>query len=110
MSASAHYEHFSSPGWALRTRKHNTSMSEKTKTFIEDMWLNSQKSGSKLTPEQVQQQIRSQRDNSNGTKLFQPHEYATKNQIKFRFRKLGTKYGVTAKEELIAELIKENAE
>lgn len=105
---STHYQHFSTPGWALRTRKHTVTMSEKTKTFIDELWTNSQKTRSKLTPEQVLQQLRAQRDNNSGNKLFQPSEYATINQIKYRFRKLGVKYGVTAKQELIAELIEEN--
>ena len=74
------------------------------------MWVNSQKNRSKLTPELVQQQMRSQRDSNNDKKLFQPHEYATINQIKYRFRKLAAQHEVTAKQELIAELIEENAE
>ena len=85
-------------------------MSEKAKTFIEDMWVESQKKCSKITPELVQQQMRSQRDGSNGKKLFQPHEYATINQIKYRFRKLAAKYEVTAKQELIDELMEENTD
>ena len=85
-------------------------MSEKTKSFIDELWINSQKTRSKVTPEQVLQQLRTQRDNNSGNKLFQPGEYATINQIKYRFRKLGAKYGVTAKQELIAEIIEENDE
>ena len=54
--------------------------------------------------------MRSQRDGSNDKKLFQPHEYATINQIKYRFRKLAAKYEVTAKQELIDELMKENTD
>jgi hypothetical protein len=107
---STHYQHFSTPGWALRTRKHTITMSEKTKTFIDELWTNSQKTRSKVTPEQVLQQTRNQRDNNSGNKLFQPSEYPTINQIKYRFRKLGVKHGVTAKQELIAELIEANVE
>ena len=110
MSNSVYYHHFTSPGWGLRTRKHTNPMSEKAKTFIEDMWVESQKKRSKITPELVQQQMRSQRDGSNGKKLFQPHEYATINQIKYRFRKLAAKYEVTAKQELIDELMEENTD
>ena len=54
--------------------------------------------------------MRYQRDGSNGKKLFQPHEYANINQIKYRFRKLATKYEVTAKQELIDELMEENTD
>jgi len=110
MSGSIHCEYFSSPGWALRTRKHNNPLSENIKRFIETIWLDSQSIRSKLTPEQVQQQIRTKRDNSTGKKLFQPSQYATINQIKYHLRKLGAKHGVTAKEKLIAELIEENLE
>ena len=83
-------------------------MSEKTKKFIEDMWVESQKTRSKLTPELVQQQMRSQRDNADDKKLFQPHEYTTTNQIKYQCRKLAIKYELTAEEELTAELMEEN--
>ena len=78
-------------------------MSDRTKNFIKDMWLHSQNTGSKLTPEQVHQQMPTQRDNSSGHKIFQPHEYATVNQIKYHFRKLGKEYEVTNKQQLIAE-------
>lgn len=106
---SVHYHYFTSLGWSLRTRKHNNPICEKTKKFIEDKWVDSQKTLSKLTPEAIQQQIRSQRDNNN-KKLFEPHEYATINQIKYRFRKIAAKYEVIAKEELISELMEDNTE
>ncbi|CAF3815144.1 unnamed protein product, partial [Rotaria magnacalcarata] len=70
MSNSIHAEHFSSAGRALRTRKHNNTMSEKTINCIQDIWLNSLKTGSKLTPDQVQHQIRTQRDDRSGQTLF----------------------------------------
>ena len=110
MSNSVYYHHFTTLGWALRTRKHTNPMNEKTKTFIEDMWVEPQKIRSKLTPELMQQKICSQRDNANDKKLFQPQEYATINQIKYQFRKLAAKYEVTAKEELIAEFMEENTD
>ena len=110
ISNSVYYHHFTTLGWALQTCKHTNPMSEKTKKFIEDMWVESHKTRSKLTPESVQQQMRSQRDTTNDTKLFQTHEYATINQIKYQFRKLAVKYEVTAKEELIAELMEENTD
>jgi hypothetical protein len=53
-------------------------------------------SRSKLTAQQIQQHIRTKRD-TNGDKLFQTHEYATLNQIKYRCRKIDQKYGITAK-------------
>ncbi|CAF4389073.1 unnamed protein product [Rotaria sp. Silwood2] len=109
-ASSVDYQHLSSVGWALRTCKHSATMNVKTKTFIENIWLKSQETRVKLTLEQVQQQMRTQRDQSTGDKLFQPHEYATTNQIKYRFQKLGAEYGITAKQELIADLIDENVE
>ena len=109
-NGSQHYQYFSSVGWALRTRKHNNNMSDKTKNFIKDMWLHSQNTGPKLTPEQIHQEMRTQRDSSSGHEIFQPHEYATVNQIKYLFRKLLKEYEVTNKQQLIAELIQENKE
>ena len=69
------------------------------------MSVKSQKTPSRLTPELVQQQMRFQRDNANDKKLFQPHEYATTNQLIYQFRKLAVKYEVTAKKGLVAELM-----
>lgn len=55
LTTSAHYEKFSSVGWALRTRKHTNLMSDKVKNFIEKLWLDSQQTRSKLTAQQIQQ-------------------------------------------------------
>ncbi|CAF3729679.1 unnamed protein product [Rotaria socialis] len=110
VSNSVHAQHISSAGRTLLTRKHNNTMSEKTINFIEDISLNSHKNGSKLTPDQVQHQIRTQRDHRKVQKLFRSQEYPTINQIKYHFRILGLKHGVTAKQELIAELFEQNAE
>ena len=92
LTKSGHYESFSSAGWALRTRKHTNPISDKVKNFIEKLWVDSQEARSKLTTEQIQQQIRAKRD-SNGVKHFQTNKYPTLNQIKYRFRKLGQKHG-----------------
>ena len=105
---SVHYHYFASLGWSLRTRTHKNPMCEKTKKFVEDIWVDSQKTQSKLTSEAVQQQIRS-RDNNN-KKLFEPHQYVTINQIKYRFRKLAANYEVIEKEELISQLMEDNTE
>ena len=40
-SVSFHYRFFSTCGWALRTRKLSKPMTEKVKSFIEQLWLNS---------------------------------------------------------------------
>ena len=109
LTRSNFYQRFSSVGWALRTRKHNNPMSDKVKKFIENVWLQSQENHSKLTVEQIQQQIRTQRDN-NGEKLFRREEYPTVNQVKYRCRKTGEKYGINAKQQLIDELVESNIE
>ena len=75
-------------------------MSENVKNFFEKLWLDSQKSHSKLTPQQIQQQIRTKRDD-NEEKLFQTNEYPMLSQIKYRSRKIAQKHGVTSKNELI---------
>ena len=109
LTKSTHYERFSSAGWGLRTRKHTNPMSEKVKNFIEKLWLNSQKSHSKFTPQQIQQQIRTKRDD-NGEKLSQTNEYPTLSRIKYQSRKIAQTHGVTSKNELITELIEMNSE
>ena len=109
LTKSTHYERLSSAGWGLRTRKHTNPMSENVKNFIEKLWLDARKSHSKLTPQQIQQQIRTKRD-ENGEKLFQTNEYPTLSQIKYRSRKIAQKHGVTSKNELITELIEMNIE
>ena len=109
LTKSTHYERFSSAEWSLRIRKHTNPMSENVKNFIGKLWLDSQKLHSKLTPQQVQQQIRIKRDD-NGEKLFQTNEYPTLSQIKYRLRKITQKHGVTSKNEPITELIEMNTE
>ena len=109
ISQSTHYERRSSAGWGLRARKHTNPMSENVRNFIEKLWLDARKLHSKLTPQQIQQQIRTKRD-ENREKLFQTNEYPTLSQIKYRSRKIAQKHGVTSKNELITELIETNIE
>ena len=104
ISISFHKQFFSTCGRALRKRKLGKAMSKK---FIEQAWLDSIKTNSRIMPENIQQQIRTKRD-QNGQKLFQIDEYPTKNQIKYQFRKLNQKYDVTMKQQLIVEIIDEN--
>jgi hypothetical protein len=84
-------------------------MGENVKNFIEQIWHDSIKANSRITSENIHEQLRSRR-HSNGIKLFQRHEYPTKNQIKYRLRKLYEKYGVTIKQQLITEIIDGNTE
>ena len=79
----AHYENFSSIGWSLRTRKHTNPMTDNMKNFIEKLWLDSQESHSKLTAQQIQQQIRTKQD-QNGEKVFQTHKYPALSRINYR--------------------------
>ena len=108
-SKSAYYKSFASAGWALRIRKYTNPMTDQVKNLIEKLWLDSQETRSKLTPQQIQQQIRTKR-NANGDKLFQTYDYPTLNQIKYLCRKICQKYDTTAKEELITELLETNIE
>ena len=100
LTKSTHYERFSSARWGLRTRKHTSPMNENVKNFFEKLWLDSQKSYSKLTRQQIQQQIRTKRD-GNEEKLFQTNEYPMLSQAKYRSRKIAQKHGVISKNELI---------
>ena len=69
ISSSFYYKFVSHYGWALRTRKLCKSMSDKVKDFIEQLWLDSIRNDTRITPENIQQQIRTKRD-SNGSKIF----------------------------------------
>ena len=84
-------------------------MRKKLKNFLEQVWQESIKTNSRIAPEHIQEQIRSMRD-KNEIKLFQTHEYLTKNQIKYRFRKQNEEYRVTVKQELVEEIIDNNTE
>ena len=102
LTKSTHCENISSVGWDLRTRKHADAMTDNVENFIEKLWLDSQESHSKLTAQQIQQQIRTKRD-QDGEKVFQTHKYPTLSQIKYRSRKIAQKHGVTPKHELMSE-------
>ena len=93
----------------MGSTKHTNPMTDQIKNFIEKLWLNSQEKRSKLTPQQIQQQVRMTRD-ANRDKLFQTYDYPTLNQVMYRCRKICQKYGVTVKEELIAEPLETNVE
>ena len=109
LSISAHYKYFSSSGWALRTRKLGNPISKKVKNFLEQLWHDSIKTNTLITPENIQELICRKKDN-NGIKFFQTHEYPTKNQIRYCLRKLNDKYDVTIQQQLIAEIIDDNVQ
>ena len=106
---STHYASSSSTGWPIRTLKLSNPMSLKVKNFLEQAWQESINTNSRIAIEYIQEQIRSMRD-KNGINLFQTHEYPTKNQIKYRLRKLNEEYGVTVKQQLTEEIIDDNTE
>ena len=107
LSMSFHHQFFSNCGWALRTRKVGKRMGEKVKNFIEEIWFDSIKTNSRITHEKIQQQIRTKRD-CDGSKVFQTHEYPTKNQILYQFQKLNRKHDVSMQQQLIVEIIDDN--
>ena len=84
-------------------------MTDNVKNFIEKLWLDSQESHSKLTAQQIQQQIRTKRA-QNGEKVSETHEYPTLSQIRYRSRKIAQKHGVTPKHEQMSELMEINTE
>ena len=57
-SLSFYYKLVSHYGWALRTPKLGKPMSNKVKDFIEQLWLDSIRNDSRITPENIEQQIR----------------------------------------------------
>jgi hypothetical protein len=109
LDQSFHFQNYKLPGWALRQRKHANPVADKIKDFIKKTWLESQEIKSKLSAEIVQHQIRTSRTSS-GEKLFKPHEYPTVNQIKYQFRKLAKNHSITAKQQLIDELLEAQKE
>ena len=90
ISASFYYKFVTHYGCALRTRKIGKPMSDKVKDFIEQLWLDSIRNDTRITSENIQQQIRTNRD-SNGSKTFQTTDYPTKNQIKYQFSEVESK-------------------
>lgn len=108
LSTSLHYEQFSSPGWALRTRRITNPIHDDVKSFIEQIWTESKKARTKLTPERIHIEIRSKRDPNTDEKRFQPNQYPTVNQIRYQIRKLAKEHGVTVQDELIHELMEDN--
>ena len=93
----------------IANSKTGKPMSEKVKNFIEQIWLDSIRNDSRITPENIQQQMRTKRD-SNGSKFFQTNEYPTKNRINYQFCKSNRKYDPSVQQQLIAEIIDENTE
>ena len=75
-------------------------MAEKVKNFIDEIWHDSSKTSTRITPENILEHIRVRSDHG-GMKFIQTNEYPTKNQIKYRFRKLNQEYDVTAKQQLL---------
>ena len=104
LAQSSNYKYFTSPGWVLRKRKHNNSMTKKVKDYIEKRWLESQHNKSKVSAEIIQSEIRTVRSNT-GIKLFDTQEYPTLNQVKYQYRKLMKKYEVYTQEQLIEEMV-----
>ena len=84
-------------------------MNEKVKNFVEQLWQEAIKTNSKIKPENIQEKIRSQRDN-NEAKLFQTHEYPTKSQLQYHLHKLNDEYGITVKQQLIEDILTDNIE
>ena len=103
LDRSPNYKYFSHAGWALRQRKHTNPLTKKIRDFIETKWLESQEHKSKLSPETIHHEIRTLRTNT-GSKIFQPEEYPTLNQVKYQCRKLAKKYDIHTKQKLIEEL------
>lgn len=107
ISTSFHYQFFSVCGWALRTRKVPKLLSERVKSYIEELWRESINTHSRITPEGTLEKMRKKLD-INGKKFFEKQEYPSKNQIQYQFRKLNQEHNVSLKQQLIAEIIDDN--
>ena len=106
LNRSPNYKCFSNPGWVLRQRKRNKPMVQKVKDFIETKWLEFQANRSKVFAEAIHLEIRTLQTSS-GSKMFEPQEYPTLNQVKYQCRKLATKYEIHTKQQLIGELVQD---
>lgn len=106
-STSIYYQLFSTSGWALRTRKIAKPLSERVKNYIEELWLESINTHSRITPEGTLKIIREKRD-PNGKKFFENHEYPSKNQIQYQLRKLNQEHDISLKQQLIDDIIDDN--
>ena len=53
ISASFYYKFVSHYGWTQRTRKLGKPMSDKVKDFIEQLWLDSIRNDTRITPENI---------------------------------------------------------
>jgi hypothetical protein len=107
LSTSYCHEFFSACGWALRTRKISKPMTQNVKDFLEEIWLESIKTNSRINPENIQQKIRTKRDQA-GKKFFHTNEYPSKNQINYQCRKFSEKYDISLKQQRIDEIIDEH--
>ena len=74
-------------GWALKTVKRSSRMSENVKGFLTEKFNHGAQTGKKADAKNVEHEMKHAR-NSNGELLFQPHEWRTSKQIASFFSRL----------------------
>lgn len=75
------------PGWALKRERKSARFSLKVRNYLKEVFESGEKSGQKANANIVVKHMRSARD-SNGKKLFSPHEYLQPSQIISYFSRL----------------------
>lgn len=77
-------------GWALKSKPKATRFSEKQNTFLENKFLQGEKSGKKETGEAVAKEIRKAKD-ANNQRLFTLEEFLSPQQISSYFSRFAAK-------------------
>lgn len=74
-------------GWALKTTKRRSRMSEKVKTFLESKFEEGTRTGNKADPVQLAREMKTAK-NEDGQPAFNPEEWRTAQQISSLFSRL----------------------
>ena len=89
-------------GWALKSVKKPTRMTEKAKAYLEDIFQHGSHSGHKADPVEVSRQMKLEKD-SDGRLFFKPDEWRTPQQISQLFSCLAAVQKQVDEDEIAAE-------
>jgi hypothetical protein len=77
-------------GWALKKKRKSSRPSPKQKNFVLECFLTGERTGKKLTAENVAAMMHNKVD-ERGDKMFTPEEYLTKDQVLSQFSQMCAK-------------------
>ena len=89
-------------GWALKSTKKPSRMTDKTKTYLVNIFEHGSQIGHKVDPVQVSRQMKLEKD-VDGKLLFKPDEWRTPQQISQLFSHLAAAQKQVDKEDVAAE-------